>query len=407
MKRSTLPAILGVALGVAIFLPFASGQTRGGGTRTPTPSPSPGGNVGTPSTPTNIPGQRQPDYGQQRSETTEQQFFFLQGKVVLDDGSAPPEPVVIERVCNGRNRPETYTDGKGHFSFQLGQANSAMLADASVGGTGDTGRLGGSSINERELYGCDIRASLPGYRSDTVSLAGRRRLDSPDLGTIILHRLGNVEGTTISATSMLAPKDAKKAFEKGSEALKKQKYDDALKQLEKAVEIYPKYAAAWHALGQAHQKQNDTEGARRAYGQALAADSKYLGPYLQLAGLSVNEQKWKEAADTSDRLIRLDPVDFPGAYFFSAVANLNLALAGEAGRLDAAEKSAREGLKLDPNHRMPGIDHVLGVILANKRDFTGAAEHLKSYLEHAPGATDTEQVRRTLAEVEKYNTAAR
>jgi hypothetical protein len=69
-----------------------------------------------------------------------------------------------------------------------------------------------------DLIGCEIRAALPGFRSDLVNLIGRRSFDNPDVGTIVLHRLGNVEGTTISVTSLRAPKDARKAFEKGTEA---------------------------------------------------------------------------------------------------------------------------------------------------------------------------------------------
>jgi len=43
-------------------------------------------------------------------------------------------------------------------------------------------------ISERDLMGCEIRAVLPGFRSEPVSLAGRRMFDNPDVGTIILHR---------------------------------------------------------------------------------------------------------------------------------------------------------------------------------------------------------------------------
>ena len=39
----------------------------------------------------------------------------------MDDGTAPPDSVVIERNCNGYARNEGYTDSKGNFSFQLGQ----------------------------------------------------------------------------------------------------------------------------------------------------------------------------------------------------------------------------------------------------------------------------------------------
>jgi len=49
-----------------------------------------------------------------------------------------------------------------------------------------------------------------------VSLADRRAMDRPDIGTIFLHRLGNAEGPD-QRNSLAAPKDARKAFEKGSD----------------------------------------------------------------------------------------------------------------------------------------------------------------------------------------------
>ena len=61
---------------------------------------------------------------------------------------------------------------------------------------------------------CDLRARLAGFRSQSVSLANRRPMDPPDIGTILLHRLSPTEGTTlISAVSLAAPKDAKKAYQ--------------------------------------------------------------------------------------------------------------------------------------------------------------------------------------------------
>ena len=68
------------------------------------------------------------------------------------------------------------------------------------------------------------------------------------------------------------------------------------------------------------------------------------------------------------------------------MANYNLR------NLEAAEKSAREAQKLDTQHRIPKIDHLLGVILAQRRDYTGAAVQMKSYLKFAPGATDDESL---------------
>ncbi|MGE5569359.1 MAG: tetratricopeptide repeat protein [Rhodospirillales bacterium] len=335
--------------------------------------------------------------------------IYLSGRVLLEDGTPPPESVTIESICNGVVRQQAYTDSKGRFSFQWGQ-NTHLMMDASTssmdsgmpmgaGGSSMGGSRGMGSLGRgtpENLMGCELRASLAGFRSDMLSLAGRRPMDNPEVGVIVLHRLGNVEGTTISVTSLQAPKDAKKAYEKGTEAFKKKKWADAQKNLEKAVQIYPKYAAAWFELGQVYHEQKNVEQTRNAYLKSLEADPKFLKPYMQMAVISASESKWEEVERYTAELLRLDPFDFAPAYFYNSVANFNLR------RLDAAEKSAREGIKLDTQNQLPKMQHVLGVILANKRDYVGAAEHLRAYLLHAPNAQDADVVRKQLSEIERF-----
>lgn len=391
----------------------AGGGTTGGGTPGGAGTGFPGGNTGT-----GQPGRNTQPFPTDPRETQRSPFpdqmqrpIFLSGKVVLDDGTAPPEQVVIERICNGNPRPEAYTDSKGRFSFQLGQ-NSHVMADASVGnndgfgGPGQTNRtpgmgsMGGSGgVSERDLMGCEIRASLPGYRSEVVNLSGRRFMDNPDVGTIILRRMANVEGLTFSATSAMAPKDAKKAYEKSRDLMKKKKIADAQKELEKAVQIYPKFANAWADLGMVHEAQNHTEEAMKAYQQAVESDSKLVKPYVNMALLYArqNPPKWQETADFSGKALKLNPYDFPQAYFYNAVAHLNLK------NLDEAEKSAREGVKGEAGKKIPKIHHVLGIILAQKNDIAGAMPHMKNYLGMLPAdGQETKMVKDQIAQMEKF-----
>jgi tetratricopeptide (TPR) repeat protein len=300
-------------------------------------------------------------------------------------------------------KPEAYTDNKGRFSFQLGQ-NSYLFADASIGsssgldsqrGSGGAFNPMGSGITERDLMGCEIRASLVGYRSDEVSLAGRRALDRPEVGTIVLHRYGNVQGTTISITSLAAPKDASKAFDKGREAVKKEKWEEARKQFEKAVEGYPKYAAAWYELGRTLEHLKDGAGASKAYQQAFAADEHYLPPYIQLAAIAAERHDWGEVVVRTDQVVKLDPMNFPGIYVFNSIGQFNMQ------NMDAAEKSAREALKLDTAHRFPDANRVLGAILARRGDFEGAAENLRVYLKYAPNGPEAQTAKDQLTKIEQ------
>ena len=384
---------------------FAQRTPPGGGTPS-TPSPT---------APGSIPGgTRSPGTTQSPFPTTQpnqvNRPIWLSGKVMLDDGTPAPPNTAIQRVCaSGVPRTESYTDSKGHFSFQMGQelgvlpdasednmSRPGMPPGASNSGMGSMGSMGRSGLGQNSMMmTCELRASLAGYRSDTVNLAMHQSLDNPDVGTILLHRLGNVQGLTISATSMSAPKDAKKAYEKGLNALKKQKLDDAENEFQKAVDIYPKYAVAWYELGRVQERQKKMDEARKSYQQALAADSKYVSPYEGLAEIAVHEQKWQDAKESTSRLLGLNPVDFPQAWFYNAVANYEMKDYAEA------EKSAREGLKADSDHMVPRMNQLLAVLLAGKQDYAGAAQYLREYLKIAPNGPEAETVKKQLATVEQ------
>jgi tetratricopeptide (TPR) repeat protein len=339
--------------------------------------------------------------------------IFLSGKVVLAEGAPPPEQVKIERVCNGNVRIEGYTDRRGIFSIELGR--SFQMQDASIGSDA-FGTLGGDPFNtgnrndpmrnmrtgspqgvsERELWNCEIRAALAGYRSDVISLAGRRALDNPDIGTIVLRRYSkNSEGLTVSATSALAPKDAKKAYEKALDSIKKKNPDEAQEYLEKAVAAYPRYAAAWAELGKLYEQRDHMDEAHKAYQQGLTADSRFLPLYEGLSRLALRSSNWQELADVTDRFLQLDPLTYPDAYYMNSIANLQLR------HFDAAEKSAKEAIRLDPARRNMRSYYILGLAQASQQNFAASLESLKVFMTAPPPGTDLDSVRKQVAQIEE------
>jgi hypothetical protein len=330
---------------------------------------------------------------------------------MMDDGTPPPESVPIQRVCSANPHTETYTDNKGHFSFELGQ-RVGVIPDATEDSFGRQASMGnvpsssnapgapGSNDVNRLLIGCVLRASLSGYRSENVNLTNHRSLDDSDVGTIILHRIANVDGTTISATSAFAPKDAKKAFEKAEGDLRKNKWEDAEKELTKATTIYPKYAAAWYQLGRVQEYNENADAAKSSFTQALAADSKYVNPYCALATIAAREARWQDVKETTDHLLKLDPANFPDMWFYNALANYRLK------NYDAAEKSARAGIKADTDHSQPRMHQLLAALLAERKEYAGAAQSLKDYLQIAPSGPEAETVRKQLVAVEQKLQAA-
>jgi len=320
--------------------------------------------------------------------------------VLVDDGTQLTDAAVVESICHGQRRFEAYTDMKGNFSLQLGKRLDAsnMMMDSDVSRpTPIEGPQGsqGMGQNRRQLSDCELQAILPGFTSQIIELAGYQNSSVANVGNIVLHRITQVQGLTISATTAMAPSKARKAFEKGRDEEKDRKWDAAQKKLEEAVQLYPKFAAAWLELGRVQEQKQDAAAARQSFARAVEADRQFISPHQELALLNFREKRWQEVVDETDQVLKLNPISFPQDWFYSAVANYYL------GKFDPAEKSARQGLKADVEHRIPKLEYVLGVILANKRNYREAAEHLRTYLRLVPDATEAKAVNDQIVQLDK------
>ena len=339
------------------------------------------------------------------------------GKVAVADGGQLPDRVAIEQDCSGARRTAAYTDRKGQFNFRwsltpgftgddsprsVGLGGARGIPGNDIGqDSPDQARGNGPGGNGRAMTGCQLRAAAPGYRSEVIALDGNRAFfDNYDVGTIILHRTAEAEAPPVSPTSLKAPADARRAFDKGMEALGKGRNPDAEKNFEKAAGLYPQYAEAWLDLGKLRLQRKADDSAGEAFQKALDADGNLVEPRVYLGMLAVEKKQWADAARYLDVALKLDPVHFPDAWFNSAVADYNLK--DYAG----AEKSVREALRSDPEHKNPRPEYLLGLILAARKDYSGAAEQLRVYLRLAPDADDAEKVRTQLAEIEKLASAS-
>jgi tetratricopeptide (TPR) repeat protein len=322
---------------------------------------------------------------------------FLSGKVAMDDGGELTNPAAIQMICHGQRHTEAYTDRHGNFSFQFADPHSGALSDASDASATMMTRTT-STQDQRNWRDCEVQAVLAGYSSPVIELASRMNtLESVNLGTITLHRLEHVEGTSISVTSMLAPKAAQKALEKAREEEKKGKWDEAQKSLEKAVQIYPKYAVAWCELGWLQIRHDDALSAKKSFEQSLAADSKYVNAYDGLAQLAYRANQWWQVVEVTNKLLALNPVNFPSAYFFNSVANYQL------GDFDAAEKSSRQGVKVDDGHQTPKLQYILGMVLMRKGQYREASEQIQQYISRTKEPAEIEGAKKQLAEIERLS----
>ena len=323
---------------------------------------------------------------------------FINGKVLLDDGTPPPDPVVIERICRGTLHTEGHTDRKGAFGFEIGHDDLVQDAGDFSNATVNPNAVHISSDPgadpKRPYRECELRANLPGYRSDVVSLSNYRPDGDPNIGTIILHKMGDVEGRVISANTASAPKNAGREYEKGMDAVKRGKGDEAAKAFAKAAQLYPAFAAAWFELGKLEAAQFQIDGAQKSFTTAVAAEPKFLSPYLELSQLAYRVKNWQELARITGQALKLDRFDYPDLYYLNGLAHYGLK------EMDAAEMSFRETEKLDAAHRYPKTHQYLAGILVQKNDLPAAVEELSNYVKYAPDAPDIAAMRHQLRQLQ-------
>jgi len=397
--------LISMALVIGLLAPVASAQ------KPPTPTPP------TPSKPTQpaspAPGSSQPT----EPSAADDLVLLLRGRIATNDGTSLPNDTLVERICSNTVLQQVYASSRGEFTMQMGSRFDSFL-DASAGPASQQGVANKASrdgIPRHDLMNCELRASAVGFRSNSISLVDLTPSGSAiDVGAIVVERTTKIKGMTLSATPYKAPSNARKAYEKGLEAERKGKLAEARNYFEQALEIYPKYASAWFQLGTVFEKVNQKDSARAAYTRATTIDTKFLPPYLSLAEMAYEAGNWTEVLQFTGHIIDLDLLNHGDlryvldldesnpaeAYFYNAVANYKL------NKVEEAEKSALRAERVDLRTHFPQLHLLLADIFAGKKNYAVAISELQAYLELAPHAKDTDQVREQLAKLEKLNHSA-
>ena len=144
---------------------------------------------------------------------------FVFAKVLRDDGSPLPGPIMVDLVCQGSVHKQAFTFDEGSFGFSLGEERSGS-SDASVSGTQSNrndpfSRIRGQESGTMNLSNCNVRSGLPRFKSDVIGLDVIRCVKNADVGTLVLRRLGQVQGLTVSRYGSQRPKEGTESVREG------------------------------------------------------------------------------------------------------------------------------------------------------------------------------------------------
>ena len=212
----------------------------------------------------------------------------LEARLVLDDGTPPPRQ--LQLISDDCLISEIFGNGTVIFFFRY--------------------------FHESIPSSCLVKVNAIGLRPVTATLRPG--------ATVVLKRLGLNEGSSISISTIKAPPPARKTYGKGSEALLKGDLNGARKHFQAATALYPDYALAWSELATTLTKLGDSSAARIALYQAIRIDKTYIKPLVQLAALEAASSNWPAVITATQTAIALKPVEFPGAYYYRALAHLEV-----------------------------------------------------------------------------------
>jgi tetratricopeptide (TPR) repeat protein len=292
---------------------------------------------------------------------------LVRGSVTLDDGAAPKELVTLYAECGGARIFAGIADSKGAFSFSPDSSAAASKGKS-----------------------CAVRAFLEGYRSAAKPLIVVDATSDIKVGKLVLQPLAATANGLFSRADEQADK-AQKEYDKALNQAANGDWQSAMISLRKATARYADYSSAWLTLGILESQRGERAEARKSLLEAIRADAAFALPLIQLASLEAAQGDWQGVLDHSQKAIDLNPAAFPSAYALNAMAHVSLQ------QVDAAEKSAREGLRLDTGHEYAELQFSLGVVLLSKGVVEEGTKHLQTYLELAPNGPNAGAARTELA----------
>ena len=311
--------------------------------------------------------------------------LVVKGRVTMEDGSAPPKRVGIERACgNWHSNAETLTDRQGRYQLRRSVVVGSIGAPST--GTKNTGEIDGATT-------CELRAFLAGYQSTKINIDAWVKSGATSLPTLVLGKPGLEERLREERGSEV-PREALKAWVEATKSVEAQRWQEAERQLHAMTSANPRFAQAWYLLGTIQEDRKNPAEARKSYLRAILADPKWLQPYSTVARLDIEQKDWDAAVKSTAQWIEADTRHtHPEAHVDHALARMKV------HDLDEAEKSAREAIRLDREVLSSRAEYVLAAILLEKQDRTGAIQHLETYLKLDPSAANAGAVRALIAKL--------
>jgi len=281
-------------------------------------------------------------------------------------------PAAMPVFLRGATAPfetSTASDSAGHFHFSKIPAGTYTLivSTAARGEILQTIELTAGTVNSKGNL-------------DLVLAIDPAKLESDGAGGI---------RAAVSATVLSIPNRATGEFDTARHCLTRGDSACANTHLRRAVEIAPRFAAAWNQLGTIAYQSGQYGEAEANFRQSLAADPEAFEPLVNLGGVLLNLARPMDALEYNQKAVAKRPND--------ALANSQLGMAYfYADQMEPAEKYLKIAIQLDPAH-FSAPQLILAEIYLRSGDREAALAAWRDFLKRHPDAPQASEVRAKIA----------
>jgi len=308
--------------------------------------------------------------GQQRQRVE----YSIRGKLMLSTGQDVDQRIEVRLEGSTQQMINSvYTDSIGNFEFRNVQPGSYYVA------------INGDGFQPtRQMV--DVFGNGGGITTVTVFLerladakTAAKGVDAADPDIIDITQLKEN-----------FPKKAVQNYDKATDEVKKGHDANAIKLLEEAVQIAPKFFRAHIDLGLLYQKAKQFEDAEKMYKRSREISPKNVQSFINLGSLYIQEadahqaegrvsvgKYLDQALDTLEAAAKMSPRSSI-AYYYLGSANFKSSFLEEA---EAAFKKVEE---IDPNMSLSKL--MLANVYANMNKLNDAVHYLDAYLQENPKA---------------------
>ncbi len=296
-----------------------------------------------------------------------QQIGRIVGQVYLPSGKTESGGASVTIYTSTRDLVDTtVTDTRGHFYFMGVPAGEYILVVTKPGHLLSSQQL-------KVLFGILEQSVTVFLTPESVWRSGKGK-------------------DTVTAAELALPSKARRQFENGKKAIKKEKYEAAIRRLKAVTEAEPDFALGFEVLGVAFLRAQKELEAEQAFQHALELEPKQSECYIQLGLLRYDQRRYDESRDFLKSGLGINPNSWFGHYqlglTYFALENYT-----------ESEQEFRRAVELDPSFAEVHIR--LANVYLRRGNPAKALTEYESYLQKESKGRFAARVRKTVSEMRK------